>query len=186
MSQPWHVHYPSDDLTVQTVGLAAHRQAELRVAVPDRVLLPDAYAFLGWLVHYLEMSGNRVVAGENVTHGFWMVHFDAAPDGVLDAWEYGADGSGYVPGATMSLTAWRDQHAVYDSVGAEFDPPVADSLAVTDDGVLAQEPLQLVRYPSPPHMSGGWITSARSNRGHRAVQSCAWSGRRGSGSAGIP
>lgn len=42
---------------------------------------------------------------------------------------------------------------------AEFKPPRSDKLTVISKGVLEGLPVQAVRYPSPEHMSGWWITT---------------------------
>jgi hypothetical protein len=40
---------------------------------------------------------------------------------------------------------------------------LGDRLVVVSDGVLESEPVEAVRYPSPEHMSGWWITTDRYN-----------------------
>jgi hypothetical protein len=81
----------------------------------------------------------------------------------LQAWEYTPDIVRCVLGVTLTLTYWRDQHEVCHRFGGEFAPPLADQFVVVSEGVMEGDPVQGVRYPSPEHMSGWWISNDRYN-----------------------
>jgi hypothetical protein len=51
--------------------------------------------------------------------------------------------------------------ATCERAGARYDPPLADRLVVVTDGVFEGDPAEGVRYPSPAHMSGWWISTDR-------------------------
>jgi hypothetical protein len=42
-------------------------------------------------------------------------------------------------------------------------PPYPDQMIVVSDGVLEGDPVEGVRYPSPDHMSGWWLTTSKYN-----------------------
>lgn len=77
--------------------------------------------------------------------------------------EYDDEAVEFVPGVTLTLRYWRDQHLACDQAASVFSPPRGDQLIVISEGVLEGEPVQGVRYPSPEHMSGWWITTDRYN-----------------------
>lgn len=81
----------------------------------------------------------------------------ASEDDVLEVWEYDANGTRFVRGATLSVTYWRDQHEICRNAGVEFSPPQADKLAVISAGVYEGEPIEGIRYPAPSHMTGWWF-----------------------------
>lgn len=151
-----------EGLNVRTSGLASAAHPELRVSVADAALLGECEAFLGFVLAYLR-RGARLRAEETLAYGYWLTKFRAAGDGLLEAWEYSADATEFVPGVTLALGYWRDQHEVCDRYAAEFTPPRPDQLVVVSDGVLEGDAVQGVRYRSPEHMSGWWITTDRYN-----------------------
>lgn len=84
-------------------------------------------------------------------------------DGKLQVWEYNSKATEFVLGADLTLSYWRDQHQICRRFQASFIPPRPDRLTVVDDGVFEGLPVQGVRYPSPEHMSGWWITTDKYN-----------------------
>ncbi len=43
--------------------------------------------------------------------------------------------------------------------GAEYSPAESEQLVVISEGVYEGMPVQGIRYPSPKHMSGWWLTT---------------------------
>jgi len=95
-----------------------------------------------------------------MAYGYWLVKFHrAGQEDHLETWEYSADASTFVKGGDLTLAYWRDQHLVCQQHEAAFNPPRPDRLTVISAGVLDGIPVQGIRYPSPDHMSGWWITT---------------------------
>ncbi len=115
--------------SARTKGLRGWRGREISARVADAALLPEAVAFLRVVVDYAIANRTRIQPGETLAYGYWLTKFVANGKYCLDAWEYDATGSEFVPGATLTLTYWRDQHATCDRAGAEFVPPRPDQLA---------------------------------------------------------
>ncbi|TBU74239.1 hypothetical protein DNK10_15740 [Pseudomonas daroniae] len=63
----------------------------------------------------------------------------------------------------MAVSYWRDQNLICQEVGAAFTPPRLDQMVVISDGVYEGDDVEGVRYPSPDHMSGWWLTTDRFN-----------------------
>ena len=95
-------------------------------------------------------------------YGFWEIVLRRNAH-QLDVWECAADGQTLERGADLSLRWWREQHDVCARWHAEFSPPSMRQLIVVSDGVFEGDVVQGVRYPSPDHMSGWWITTDRYN-----------------------
>lgn len=94
-----------------------------------------------------------------MAYGYWLVKFQAVAKDELEAWEYNAEATDFIKGATLTLSYWHDQHLMCSQHRAEFKPPRPDRLAVISQGVLEGLPVEGVRYPSPNHMSGWWFTT---------------------------
>jgi hypothetical protein len=106
-------------------------------------------------------SGATIRGGETLSYGYWLTLFKEQGRDWLDVWEYNPGATDSVRGATLTLRYWRDQHDVCARFGCEFVPPRPDKLVVLSAGVMEGEPVQGVRYPSPEHMSGWWVTTNR-------------------------
>jgi hypothetical protein len=134
---------------------------DLAVEVANVSLLPEAEALLRSLGAYMTSYGVQVEAEETLAYGYWAVKVRQGQRGCFELWEYKADATGFVLGASFTLKCWRGQHEVCERYEAEFWPPQPDQLVVISDGVLQGDAVQGVRYPSPEHMSGWWITTDR-------------------------
>lgn len=93
-----------------------------------------------------------------MSFGYWVVRFEDGGD-ALDVWELDDEWSDVVPGAERALRFWHDQAEVCRSAGSEFVPPLALTMALVSAGVMEGEPIEGVRYPAPPHMSGWYLTT---------------------------
>jgi len=151
--------YLEDGLSVRTEGLDVLGNAEIRVAVGSSSLLPEARIFLDHVSGYIRKSGAVLKTGETMAYGYWLVKFVGGEDVALDVWEYNSAATEFILGATLTLNYWRDQHELCSRVSADFTPPRPDALAVLSPAVLEGAPVQGVRYQSPAHMSGWWITA---------------------------
>lgn len=67
----------------------------------------------------------------------------------------------YVPGINTTLQLWAEQQAVCAKAAVAYAVPSFDQMIVISDGVLEGDPTKGVRYPSPEHMSGWWLTNDR-------------------------
>jgi hypothetical protein len=144
---------------VRTEGLRASGCSEISIDV-DASLLEESERFLKYASDYISGAGKHIKPGETMAYGYWLVKFREAEQGdYLETWEYSADASMFVKGGDLTLGYWRDQHFVCDLHKARFSPPRPDRLTVVSAGVMEGLAVQGIRYPSPGHMSGWWITT---------------------------
>lgn len=150
-----------EGLTSKTCGLARVGQSELRAEVASPEVLNESVAFLDYVAGYVVSTGKRIRDGETVNYGYWLVKFIQSGD-ALEGWEYTAGATDFVRGVTLTVTYWRDQHATCARYQANFQPPRGDQFVAISLGVLEGDRVVYgVRYPSPEHMSGWWLTTDR-------------------------
>ena len=142
----------------RTEGLRSLGQRELVVLVHDVELKPNVEDFVFFVCNYIR-QGNRIDHGETMAYGYWLTKFQERDRDTLETWEYNAQATDFVQGASLTLRYWRDQHVICEKHNAVFQPPRPDRLTLVSKGVLEGLPVQGVRYPSPEHMSGWWITT---------------------------
>lgn len=139
--------------------MSQRRIPELRVSTADATLADERRRLLEHIADYAVSSNVVLKPEETLAFGYWIVKFRTGSSGDLEIWEYNAGATQYVRGAQLTLTYWRQQHAVCERFEAAFTPPRPDQLVVLSDGVMEGRAVQAVRYVSPHHMSGWWITT---------------------------
>lgn len=156
--------FHSSGLTVQTYGMGARGQAEIRVSVNAALLLPEGENFLRFVADYLAQSGRSIHPGETMNYGYWLVKFATVSDDLVEVWEYNENATDFVVGGSLALAYWRDQHLVCHRFGATFSPPRADKLTAVANGVLEGLPVEAVRYPMGEQMSGWFLLTDKWDR----------------------
>jgi hypothetical protein len=157
------VRYVRDGLLIRTVGLAKRGQDELGIEGPTEDLINEAEEFLRFTVRYLSEEQTRILDGQTLNYGYWLVKFKSDGMGTLWVWEYNQDGSEFVPGGAFALRCWKEQHSACANLRASFVPPNPGQLTAVSPGVLEGDSLEGVRYPSPSHMSGWWLLGSNYN-----------------------
>jgi hypothetical protein len=149
-----------DGLEMATVGLGSESGCEICARIDDVSLADECREFIRFAAAYIE-DGHPIKPGETLGYGYWITK--AVPDvkGRLCFWEYAPDGAEYVAGVSNTLRYWKDQHSVCGRASSLFCPPNAGQMVAISDGVFEGGDVQGVRYPSPAHMSGWWITTDR-------------------------
>ena len=151
------VHFVRKGLCVTTQGLKAKGRRELSVSVDSPVLLDEAESFLKFVVDYQDHDKVEIRPGETMNYGYWLVKFEASADESLDVWEFNANATEFVQGASLTLRYWLDQHRVCREADADFEPPNPERLTAVSAGVLeGDRAVQAVRYPWAEPMSG-WL-----------------------------
>lgn len=150
-----------EGLKVRATGLA-HDHPDLVVELIDPSLVSDAEHYLRHVGKYIDEQAVTLKSGETLAYGYWLTRFEEVETGGLEVWEYDREATDFVRGATLTLTYWRGQHEVCSRFAAgAFEPPRPDRLVVVSEGVFEGDAVQGVRYTSPEHMSGWWITTDR-------------------------
>src|ERR1700727_3803261 len=83
---------------VETVNLASLGQQDLRLACTPS-LVDAGLQYAQTLVAYVHDTDRRIVAGEKVACGSWMLRFVTGRDDKLEAQEAALSSGEYVPGA---------------------------------------------------------------------------------------
>jgi hypothetical protein len=152
----------SEGLTCQTEGLLNPLGFEISATVDNPLLLEECAQFVRFIGDYAS-AGNLIQSGETVKYGYWLTKAELDDRNYLVFWEYNREATDFVFGVSTAVSYWRDQHQICQKVGASFSPPQLDQMVVISDGVYEGDEAEGVRYPSPGHMSGWWLTTDRFN-----------------------
>lgn len=149
-------------LTCKTDGLSKTFGYEISATVSSPSLIKDCEQFIEFVLAYI-LDGHVINSGETIGYGYWITKALNNDHGDLEFWEYNAGATDYIFGITNTLHYWQGQHQICEQASSVFIPPRADQMIVISDGVYEGEIVQGVRYESPKHMSGWWITTDRYN-----------------------
>lgn len=151
--------------------MSAFGEPEVEAVVDDPRHVNGCRALVRWLADSLVASTQQLKSEEVIAYGSWLIKLTPAAPGLLMAAEFDAQTASFIPGVSSAVECWEVQHQLCERLGARFAPSRLDQLVVISDGVLnSKEPVQGVRYPSPAHMSGWWITSNRYNGDTASLQ----------------
>lgn len=151
----------NDHLTKKTDGLvAAGFDYEISATVSAPELSEQCGEFVRFIADYVA-AGNRVESGQTLAYGYWLTKAELVDNRTLVFFEYNQEATEFVFGIDRTLTYWRDQTAICKRAQSEFHPPRPDQMVVISEGVYEGDDVEGVRYASPPHMSGWWITTDR-------------------------
>jgi hypothetical protein len=150
---------PDSPFSFRTSGLGSFGHPDIQADFTDGNLASEAEQFLKYLSNYIAGSPRKILSGETMSYGYWLVKFQDLGQNLLETFEYNAHATDFVRGVNLTLRYWRDQHLMCNVHGGEFSPPRPDKLTVVSEGVFEGLPVEGVRYPSPDHMSGWWITT---------------------------
>ncbi|UXZ98211.1 hypothetical protein K3169_10260 [Pseudomonas phytophila] len=149
-------------VALKSEGLLERFGYEISVNFNDTNLRNDAIEFIDLVVRYIE-EGHQVASGETLGYGSWITKMELNDNRELIFFEQVPLTDEYALGISTTLRLWIEQHSVCSKVGADFTTSRFEQLIVISDGVLEGEASEGVRYPSPEHMSGWWITTDKYN-----------------------
>lgn len=145
-------------VALKTVGLMPSFGYELCVTINSLALKEAALSFLELIIKYVE-SGFKISPDDTLGYGCWITKVQLNDRREFIFFEQEPKTGAYVPGINSTLELWNEQHAMCDKYGADYAVPSFDQMIVLSEGVLEGDPAEGVRYPSPEHMSGWWITT---------------------------
>lgn len=150
----------NDGFTYESDGLVERFGYELSATVENSSLKDECKEFVKFFTDYID-SGNVVRSNETLMYGYWLTKVVLDDRKRMIFSEYNAAATEFVFGVNLTLNYWNEQHKICRGVSADFSPPRPDQMIVISDGVYEDDDVEGVRYHSPSHMSGWWLTTDR-------------------------
>ena len=166
---PHGVQVLSEGLLARSDGLASRLGAEVHIPTKSPEEREGAGQLILEIADYTMGARVRILGGETMALGVWLVQFRSTGARVLELWEKTRDGEEFQRGASVAIECWTKQHDVCGALAARFMPPAPTQLVVMTPGAREGEPVEGVRYRAPAHMSGWWLITERYNGDIRTV-----------------
>lgn len=145
--------------TALTRGLSVFSQTELSIQFHSENLRGFAEDLLRSAGTYATSIDVRLKPGETIGLQSWIYKLQEH-SGHLELHELTENGHEFKRGCSFSASFTKQQKAICD---AHAVAPVfcsTNQMVAVSDGVMTGKlPIEGVRYPSPEHMSGWWITT---------------------------
>lgn len=141
-----------------TQGLNNNIGYEIRVR-KERCDERDYIYVLKYIIDYIIKESSVIADNQSIAFNSWILKFIQSEKGILDLYELDKSGNEFVEGVEFSVFLMKSQMTICETYSSEFNFPYLNQKVVISDGVFEGYPVEAVRYDSPNHMSGWWITT---------------------------
>jgi hypothetical protein len=145
-----------------TEGLAEKIGFEFRLKRTNDDL-SDGINILIYLIDYSVDHKPEIKIGETIQYGFWVLKFLTRDNHYLDIWECTLSLHDWIEGASTAIEVFKEHKDLMSKLNVEALVPTFNQKIVISEGVLEGDFVEGVRYPSPGHMSGWWLSTDRYN-----------------------
>jgi hypothetical protein len=112
-----------------------------------------------YLINYFLDNNPRIEADQTIAYHSWLLKFIQGIPDCLNIHEVKIDGQGFIEGADCAIAIVLEQNNECLKHGVVPLYPTFSQMIVVSKGVLEGMPFDAVRYPSPNHMTGWWLTT---------------------------
>ncbi len=120
----------------------------------------DYIYVLKYIIDYIVGQAPTIVDGQSIAFNSWILKFRLSKENhIYDLYELNQHGTEFVEGVDFSINLMRSQMVVCEKYDSKFKFPFLNQKVVISDGVMDDYPVEAVRYESPEHMTGWWITT---------------------------
>lgn len=142
----------------KTLGLINSIDYELKVKVSSSS--DSNYLYLiKYVIDYISAEKAVILPNQTIAFNSWVLNFIEVEKQVLEIYELSICKNDFITGAEYSLKLLDNQVSICEKFSSKFSFPSIKQKIVISKGVLDNLGVEAVRYPSPQHMSGWWITT---------------------------
>jgi hypothetical protein len=140
-----------------TIGISGLIGHELKIPIGLNTE-HDYIIIVEYLIDYIFNTQPTITSGQTISYYSWLLKF-VDQDGYLEIWEASNDGTIYSKGADHSIRIKNEQDRICLIENVKPLYPSFNQKIAISQGVYDGLPINGVRYPSPLHMTGWWLTT---------------------------
>jgi hypothetical protein len=141
-----------------TEGLIDDINIELRLKIGSKEIGQYIYV-LKYVIDYIVKNRPIIAARQTIVFNSWILQFFDNKSHFFDIYEQSKNLENFVEGAEYSLEILDAQIHICGLYSSEFTLSAFNQLVVISAGVFEGYIVEGVRYKSPKHMSGWWLTT---------------------------
>lgn len=157
MQKNYEITKKDDQIFTEGLCRFGHPEIWLHLKKDDSV--NNAEYLLRTIGDYMIHLDQSIRPGETFAFGSLTLRLGGGKNNALHISEYSPETQNYREGASSAMKLWEEQEKICRNNGVICSHPTADQMVVISKGVAEGLPVEAVRYPSPNHMSGWWITT---------------------------
>lgn len=140
-----------------TKGLLDFIGFEISLLVKNEVI--DQYTeLLEYLINYIIDHKPLINNEQTIAYRSWLLKF-VIEDNLLNLYEVKKDGEGFDEGADYTINVINEQSFECMKYNVLPSFPTFSQMIIISKGVIDGEQIDAVRYQSPTHMTGWWLTT---------------------------
>ena len=147
-----------------TQGLDVLIGKELRLSMQQHDL-EDYIKLYIYIIDYIIESDKLIISpDQTIVYHSWVLKFIGNNFLYYDIWEVSKQGETYINGADCAIEIIKQQQGICHSNNTKAIFPLFNQLVVISECIFKNlNDFEAVRYPSPDHMTGWWITTSLFN-----------------------
>jgi hypothetical protein len=114
---------------------------------------------LNFLIDYCIDSKPEIKPDQTISYHSWLLKCVLTPDSYYSLWEANKNGEDFIEGVDYSIKIIFEQREMCKRFNVMPSFPTFSQKIVISNGVYEGLPIEAVRYPSPNHMTGWWLTT---------------------------
>ena len=156
-----NVNIVSDSHVLTTLNLKKLVGYELKISIKEKEI--NQYLKVAeYLINYFEEANPKIIDGHTISYHSWLLKFIII-EGVISINEVKPNGEGFVDGCDNAIEIVEMQSAeCYNYNSVAIFPLFSQQIVISKD-IFDAQIINAVRYPSPSHMTGWWLTSESFN-----------------------
>lgn len=158
MKQTKRIKIINDGQYLLTKGLLQCIGHEIRMKIGE-FQYQDYNRLLTYLVDYFVDTKADIKPNQTISYHSWLLKFIKGSEQHYDLWEAKKNGDGFEEGVEYSIKVLIEQEEECRRHGVNPFFPTFNQKIVISKGVYDGLAVDAVRYPSPDHMSGWWVTT---------------------------
>ena len=140
-----------------TKGLSSIIELEISLLIKDKNI-EHYMEVLDYLINYFIDWRPLVKNEQTIAYHSWLLKM-VIHNQLIKLHEVKNDGDGFIEGADTAISIINEQKQECINYNVVPSFPTFSQMIIVSNGVLEGETIDAVRYPSPNHMTGWWLTT---------------------------
>lgn len=141
-----------------TDGLKSVIGHEFKLKIQDEKI-EDYTRVLNYLIDYSIDKNPEIKSGQTISYHSWLLKCVSTSELFYNLWEAKGEGEDFIEGADYAIRVILEQEEMCKKFNASPIFPTFSQKIVISKGVYEGLTIEAVRYPSPDHMTGWWLTT---------------------------
>jgi hypothetical protein len=152
-----NIKIKSEDNYLSTINLKRFVGFELKLLIREKHY--DQYIkVVNYLINYFLDYTPVINNDQTIAYHSWLLKF-VIVNNVINLYEVQSNGDGFIEGVDYAIKVVAEQKEECTKHNTNTLFPLFSQMIVVSKGVLEGRTIDAVRYPSPSHMTGWWLTT---------------------------